>query len=68
MSTLYHKSHEHVTASDLEFWKGQFPWDNLIQSANREVFGNLKLRDFQREAVNANLAGLDVFLNLPTGL
>jgi hypothetical protein len=48
-------------------WAGAFPWSRAIEQLNSEVFGNPRFRANQREAINAALAGYDVFVMMPTG-
>ncbi len=64
---LVHNIHSLVRPSDMRYWTKAFDWDNLIRSANKEVFGNHTLRKLQLEAINATMAGYPVFLSLPTG-
>jgi superfamily II DNA helicase RecQ len=51
----------------LSAWKENFPWDQCVESANSDVFGNNGFRVHQKEAINAIMSGKDVFVSLPTG-
>jgi len=49
-------------------WSGRdYPWSEVMDEANHNVFGNRDFRLHQREAINASLAGKDVFVLMPTG-
>ena len=49
-----------------EWFKG-FQWDNEIDIANREIFGNQFFRPRQREIINATKSNKDVIGIIPTG-
>lgn len=51
----------------LTYWRQSFPWDDLVKSANQDVFGNSSLRPLQLEAINAAMHKQSMFLSLPTG-
>lgn len=53
-------------ASDLRDWAQSFPWDQEVNEALPK-FGVPAFRPQQREAINACLAGKDVFVRMPTG-
>lgn len=48
-------------------WRGVFPWSARMMDGNRTIFGNSSFRLNQREAMNATMAGRDVFVLMPTG-
>lgn len=48
-------------------WSGVFPWSARMMDGNRKIFGNSSFRLNQREAMNATMAGRDVFVLMPTG-
>lgn len=48
-------------------WSGAFPWSARMMDGNRKIFGNSSFRLNQREAMNATMAGRDVFVLMPTG-
>jgi superfamily II DNA helicase RecQ len=48
-------------------WQGKFPWDNEVDIANKEIFGNEAFRENQREIINATKSGKDVLALIPTG-
>ena len=48
-------------------WSGAFPWSVRMMDSNRNIFGNSGFRLNQREAMNATMAGRDVFVLMPTG-
>lgn len=48
-------------------WSGVFPWSTRMMDGNRKIFGNSSFRLNQREAMNATMAGRDVFVLMPTG-
>lgn len=48
-------------------WAGAFPWSARMMDGNRKIFGNSSFRLNQREAMNATMAGRDVFVLMPTG-
>ncbi|XP_053110001.1 ATP-dependent DNA helicase Q1 [Hemicordylus capensis] len=51
-----------------EAWnKEDFPWSKKIRNALPEHFKLKKFRSLQLEAINATMAGRDVFLVMPTG-
>ena len=53
-------------ARDLRDWAQSFPWDQEVNEALPK-FGVPAFRPQQREAINACLAGKDVFVRMPTG-
>ena len=53
--------------NDLSHWKGEFMWDLEINLANKEIFGNEKFRENQREIINATKSKQDVLALIPTG-
>lgn len=54
--------------NDLDQWKGdKFAWTAELRKKNFYVFGNRSFRPNQREAMNAALAGKNVFVLMPTG-
>ena len=48
-------------------WQRKFPWDDKVDLANREVFGNKDFRENQREIINATKSRKDVLALIPTG-
>lgn len=48
-------------------WQHSFPWDEEVDLANTEIFGNASFRENQREIINATKAGKDVLALIPTG-
>jgi len=48
-------------------WFEGFPWDDEIDVANREIFGNKDFRENQREIINATKSNRDVLALIPTG-
>lgn len=48
-------------------WQDKFEWDDEIDLANREIFGNQNFRENQREIINATKSGKDVLALIPTG-
>ncbi|ETE62147.1 ATP-dependent DNA helicase Q1, partial [Ophiophagus hannah] len=56
------------TESATEDWnKEDFPWSAKIRDVLQKSFGLQKFRPLQLEAINATMAGRDVFLVMPTG-
>uniref|UniRef100_A0A2D4PLK1 ATP-dependent DNA helicase n=2 Tax=Micrurus surinamensis TaxID=129470 RepID=A0A2D4PLK1_MICSU len=56
------------TESATEDWnKEDFPWSSKIRDVLQKSFGLQKFRPLQLEAINATMAGRDVFLVMPTG-
>ncbi|KAF4677655.1 hypothetical protein FOL47_000115 [Perkinsus chesapeaki] len=54
--------------ASIDYWKGQFPWDDEVRRRNRFTFGNQEgFRPNQLETINAVLSNRDVFLVMPTG-
>ncbi|KAG8138420.1 putative ATP-dependent DNA helicase protein [Naja naja] len=54
--------------SATEDWnKEDFPWSAKIRDVLQKSFGLQKFRPLQLEAINATMAGRDVFLVMPTG-
>ena len=45
----------------------QFTWSNQLLHLSRSVFGVEEFRQYQLEAINVTLSGLDCLLILPTG-
>ena len=60
------KSSNHTLAS-LEEWSKKFEWDSDVDKCNLHIFGYKKFRPNQREIINANLSGRDIFVCMPTG-
>ena len=56
-----------TNAGEDKKWKGPFPWTSDLRRHNRDIFGNSSFRRNQEQAINATLAGKDVFLLMPTG-
>ena len=56
------------TIANIEEWSKKFPWDNEVNLANLHIFGYKKFRTNQREIINANMAGRDIFICMPTGV
>lgn len=54
------------TTGDGRSWAQSFPWDAAVNAALPQ-FGVPAFRPQQREAINACLAGKDVFVRMPTG-
>ena len=48
-------------------WQGAFEWDNEVEIANKELFGNESFRENQREIINATKRGKDCLALIPTG-
>jgi superfamily II DNA helicase RecQ len=48
-------------------WQHAFPWDEMVDLANKEVFNNEEFRENQREIINATKSGKDVLALIPTG-
>ena len=48
-------------------WRRPFPWSANLRLFNRHIFHNDEFRANQEEAMNAALAGRDVFICMPTG-
>ena len=48
-------------------WQHAFPWDDEVNLANTEIFGNAAFRENQRETINATKSGKDVLALIPTG-
>ena len=48
-------------------WEGAFPWSANLARANEDFFANSAFRPNQRQAINATMAGKDVFVLMPTG-
>lgn len=48
-------------------WQHEFPWDDEVNLANTEIFGNAAFRENQREIINATKSGKDVLALIPTG-
>ncbi|CAE7728052.1 Blm [Symbiodinium sp. CCMP2592] len=57
-----------VQSQGLGIWAQAFPeWDNLVRAALPRLGVHGSFRPLQREAINACLAGRDVFVRMPTG-
>ena len=56
-----------TNAGDDKKWKARFPWSEELKRLNQDIFGNNSFRPNQQQAINATLAGKDVFLLMPTG-
>ena len=54
--------------ANLEEWQKKFPWDKEVNLANLHIFGYKKFRTNQREIINANMSGRDIFICMPTGI
>ena len=48
-------------------WQRAFEWDEIVDIANKEMFGNETFRENQREIINATKSGKDVLALIPTG-
>jgi superfamily II DNA helicase RecQ len=48
-------------------WLKKFPWDEQVDIANKEIFGNEDFRENQREIINCTKSGRDVLALIPTG-
>jgi len=48
-------------------WSGAFDWDERVAALLKSPFGCDKFRPFQREVINATLAGRDCFVVMRTG-
>lgn len=48
-------------------WLRGFKWDEVIEIANKEIFGNQSFREKQREIINATKSKRDVIALIPTG-
>lgn len=48
-------------------YAGTYKWSKMIQTQNKEVFGNNSFRADQREVINAMASGVDCFVLMPTG-
>lgn len=53
-------------AEESEWLKG-FKWDEVVEIANKEIFGNQAFREKQREIINATKSKRDVIALIPTG-
>ena len=53
-------------ASDSQ-WEKDFVWSEDMARLNEEFFANTGFRPNQRQAINATMAGKDVFVLMPTG-
>ena len=56
-----------TNAGDDKKWKARFAWTEELRRLNQDIFGNNSFRPNQQQAINATLAGKDVFLLMPTG-
>ena len=56
-----------TNAGDDKKWKARFAWTDELKRLNKDIFGNNSFRPNQQQAINATLAGKDVFLLMPTG-
>lgn len=54
-------------ATDAAWRRGDYPWSADAGRSNRENFGNTSFRAHQGAAINAIMAGRDVFVLAPTG-
>ena len=53
--------------ADLKEWiLKKFPWDNIIQESNNELFGHPGYRQNQKSIINAIKSKRDVFGCMPT--
>ena len=53
--------------ASLKEWSVAFEWDEEVDKCNLHIFGYKKFRPNQREIINANLSGRDIFVCMPTG-
>jgi bloom syndrome protein len=60
-------AHRDEKQGNEDTWHSGFDWDNEIELANREVFGNQSFREKQREVINATKSKRDVIALIPTG-
>ncbi|KAJ8901086.1 hypothetical protein NDN08_004946 [Rhodosorus marinus] len=58
---------EEEGSTSAQLWGEDFAWSYQLFVDNYEVYGNFSFRKNQREAMNATLAGKDVFILMPTG-
>ena len=61
------KGKNNVKNADLKYWNNCFSWDQLVEIANKYIFGFKKFRTNQKEIINAMLDNKDIFVNMPTG-
>jgi len=55
------------TSSSSAKYAGTYKWSKMLQTQNKEVFGNNSFRADQREVINAMASGDDCFVLMPTG-
>ena len=48
-------------------WNRTFEWDEIVNMANKVIFGNADFRENQLEIINATKSGKDVLALIPTG-
>ncbi len=58
--------HQHDGLEDKR-WDATFPWSDELKSVLARNFGTKTFRANQKQAINASLAGKDVFVLMPTG-
>ena len=51
----------------VDVWAANFDWDERVQGALEGTFGLSRFRAYQREVINATIAGKDCFVVLRTG-
>lgn len=56
-----------LTKADSGWESEEFEWTAELYRLNKELFGNAEFRVNQREAINAEMTGKDVFVLMPTG-
>ncbi|EGG15254.1 ATP-dependent DNA helicase RecQ family protein [Cavenderia fasciculata] len=63
----YEVTHSGGHTEDNTLFSQEFPWDDLVNSCAKTVFGVGELRALQKDAINAILYRRDTFVSLPTG-
>ena len=58
--------HQHDGLEDKR-WDATFPWSDELKNVLARNFGTKTFRANQKQAINASLAGKDVFVLMPTG-
>ena len=56
-----------VIPDDRNQWQKPFEWDDEVDLANKEIFGNEIFRENQREIINSTKSKKDVLALIPTG-